>query len=307
VAGAAALYLSTHTGATPAMVTAALTQSATPNKVVNPGTGSPNKLLYTYATPPDTSLPNVSLTSPTTGQILIGIKPLAATATDNVGVAKVEFYADGSDLLGTDFTSPYLVNWNTLSLLNGVHAFTAKASDAAGNIRISFPVNATITNTAPCSAGSQKILNRGFESSGLNWTATRGAIWSVGAALAHGGSWVGWLNGYGFTSTDDVYQQVSIPANACSATFSFWLKITTAEIGTYPYDTMTVTVRNPAGGILATLATYSNANQSAKYVLKSFNLTAYKGKTIRLQIHGVEDSFNATSFFVDDVSLIERH
>ncbi len=44
--GAAALYLSTHTTATPAQVRNALVNNATNGKVKDPLTGSPNKLLY---------------------------------------------------------------------------------------------------------------------------------------------------------------------------------------------------------------------------------------------------------------------
>ena len=50
VAGAAALVLAAQPGFTPAQVTASLTGNATPN-VVHPGTGSPNRLLYTGTTP----------------------------------------------------------------------------------------------------------------------------------------------------------------------------------------------------------------------------------------------------------------
>ncbi|RLK53961.1 S8 family peptidase [Actinokineospora cianjurensis] len=46
VAGAAALYLSANPSATPQQVSDALVRSATPDLVSNPGTGSPNKLLY---------------------------------------------------------------------------------------------------------------------------------------------------------------------------------------------------------------------------------------------------------------------
>jgi subtilisin family serine protease len=48
VAGAAALYLSTANGAAPGQVASALTASATPNVVMNPGGGSPNRLLYVF-------------------------------------------------------------------------------------------------------------------------------------------------------------------------------------------------------------------------------------------------------------------
>ncbi|MCP2166647.1 S8 family peptidase [Goodfellowiella coeruleoviolacea] len=46
VAGAAARYLQSNPGATPAQVGSALVGAATSGKVTNPGTGSPNKLLY---------------------------------------------------------------------------------------------------------------------------------------------------------------------------------------------------------------------------------------------------------------------
>lgn len=46
VVGAAALYLGAHPTATPAQVTAALVAQTTPNLIPNPGTGSPNSLLY---------------------------------------------------------------------------------------------------------------------------------------------------------------------------------------------------------------------------------------------------------------------
>ncbi|MET0135032.1 MAG: S8 family peptidase [Kibdelosporangium sp.] len=46
-AGAAALYLSANTGATPAQVSQALAGQATAGIVQNPGSGSPNRLLYT--------------------------------------------------------------------------------------------------------------------------------------------------------------------------------------------------------------------------------------------------------------------
>ncbi len=46
VTGVAALYLQAHPTSTPAAVASALVAGATSNKVTSPGTGSPNKLLY---------------------------------------------------------------------------------------------------------------------------------------------------------------------------------------------------------------------------------------------------------------------
>jgi hypothetical protein len=55
--------------------------------------------------------------------------------------------------------------------------------------------------------------------------------------------------------------------------------------------------------LLATLATYSNLNASSGYVLKSFNVLAYKGQTIRVYFNGIEDSTLQTSFVIDDTAL----
>ncbi|HRC85289.1 MAG TPA: Ig-like domain-containing protein, partial [Thermoanaerobaculia bacterium] len=59
----------------------------------------------------ETEQPTISLTAPANGATVSGTVPLAATASDNVGVSVVKFYADGS-LLGSDTTSPYTGSWN---------------------------------------------------------------------------------------------------------------------------------------------------------------------------------------------------
>jgi hypothetical protein len=58
-AGVAALFLETNPGASPATVTSAIINGSTPNHVTNPGTGSPNRLLYSLLTgaPPPTPTP----------------------------------------------------------------------------------------------------------------------------------------------------------------------------------------------------------------------------------------------------------
>ncbi|MEU8243580.1 S8 family peptidase [Actinoplanes missouriensis] len=49
VAGAAALYLATHPGDSPAQVHSAIVSNATTGVVISPGSGTPNRLLYTGA------------------------------------------------------------------------------------------------------------------------------------------------------------------------------------------------------------------------------------------------------------------
>lgn len=115
------------------------------------------------------------------------------------------------------------------------------------------------------------------------------------------------MDGYGAAHTDSIYQQVTIPATSTTATLSFWLKVISDETTTTnAYDTLQVQIRNSNGTVLATLATYSNLNKGSTYVNKTFDLSSYKGQTVRVYFLGVENSTVATSFLIDDVSLIAQ-
>ncbi len=310
VAGAAALYLASNPTATPAQVASGLINNASLNKISNPGLSSPNVLLYTGSTTIDNIAPTVSLTTPLSNAILTDTVTLTVNATDNLGIAKVEFYS-GTILLGT-VTTPvsadtYSYSWNTLPLVNGAYNITAKAFDVAGNATVSTSVPVTLNNVAAptCVTMSQLISNPDFElGSTPNWVHTS-VISNLGARNAYNGKWVAWLGGFGKVSTDDLAQTVTIPANTCKATLSYQLKINTNErTTTLANDKMTVTLTNAAGtSTIATLATYSNLNKSAGYLLKTMDLTAYKGQTIRILFHEVENASLSTSFYVDNVLL----
>ena len=99
----------------------------------------------------DNTLPDAALTSPTQGVFLRGTAVLEATASDTVGVAKVEFYDDAT-LLGTDTSAPYALSWSTVGVEEGTHALTVKAYDSVGNVRTSAGVEVTVDNTAPATA-----------------------------------------------------------------------------------------------------------------------------------------------------------
>jgi subtilisin family serine protease len=159
----------------------------------------------------------------------------------------------------------------------------------------------TPTPTPP--PGSELFVNKGFESGNVTWVATAGVITNSTGQTPRSGSWYAWLDGYGTSHTDSLYQQITIPSTVTSATLSFWLKINTAETTTTTaFDTLNVQVRNTSNTVLSTLATYSNLNASTGYVQKTFNLTSFKGQTIRVYFLGVEDSSLQTSFVIDDTS-----
>lgn len=69
VAGVGALYLQTNTSASPSTVRNAIVNSATPNVVTNPGSGSPNLLLYSLLTTPPPSGGGCSLPESYSGSL----------------------------------------------------------------------------------------------------------------------------------------------------------------------------------------------------------------------------------------------
>ena len=103
----------------------------------------------------DDKLPVISVSeSGTSGTITF-----SATATDNVGVTKVEFYVDNT-LKGTDTTSPYSMILDSLSLIDGNYTLVGKAYDAAGNIGISTSVPFIVKN-GPTTATYNEVENNG--------------------------------------------------------------------------------------------------------------------------------------------------
>ena len=86
--------------------------------------------------------PNVSLTSPSDGGSFLTTDSItfSANATDDVGVVRVEFFANGT-LLGGDDAGPFSIS---ATLAAGTHAITAKAVDTAGASTTSSAVTITV-------------------------------------------------------------------------------------------------------------------------------------------------------------------
>ena len=107
----------------------------------NVGTSAPVSFTIANSTP-DTQAPTVSASvSGTSGVITLNV-----SASDNVGVARVEFLVDGV-LKGTDYTLAYSQPMDSTALANGSHTLVAKAYDAAGNVGTSASIPFSISNT----------------------------------------------------------------------------------------------------------------------------------------------------------------
>ena len=159
---------------------------------------------------------------------------------------------------------------------------------------------------AACSAAYQLLANTGFESGNTYWWISPSTIINNTNNVypPHSGTWKAQLNGKGYANTASLFQQFSIPARACKATLTFWLRVTTAETTTTAAnDTLKVQILDPLSRTLKDLAVYSNLSKSSGYVQKTFDLTQFSGKAIRLRFYGSENSSRQTTFLVDDLAL----
>jgi hypothetical protein len=99
--------------------------------------------------PADTVPPTASIVSPANGAVVSGSVTVTAQATDERGVAGVQFQVDGVSLGPEDTTAPYSATWNSASAAPGPHVLRAVARDAAGNIATAQVTVTVVDGTAP--------------------------------------------------------------------------------------------------------------------------------------------------------------
>ncbi|MGB6496515.1 MAG: Ig-like domain-containing protein, partial [Candidatus Acidiferrum sp.] len=109
---------------------------------------------FTTSAAVDTTPPTISLTAPANGATASGTVTVSATASDNVGVASVQFLLDGSSLGSPITQTPYSMSWDTTSASNGSHTIGATAKDAAGNVGTATSVTVTVSNSSTPPSGA---------------------------------------------------------------------------------------------------------------------------------------------------------
>ncbi len=98
---------------------------------LNKGTSTP--ITVTVSNQGDIQAPTVIISSPKDGSTVSGLVNISASATDNIGVTKMELYIDGKLTKSyTAGTASY--SWNTKKVSVGNHSISFKCYDAAGNV-----------------------------------------------------------------------------------------------------------------------------------------------------------------------------
>lgn len=251
---------------------------------------------------PDSLHPTIAITVPANGEAVSGTITITATATDDQGVAGVQFRVDGADLRVEDTTPPYNVSWDTRSLPNGTHILTAVARDVAGNQTTSSPITVTVSNTTPPPATG---LVAAYAFSEGNGTTTSDRSGKGNTGTLAGATWT--IAGQAGTalSFDGVNDRININ-DAASLDLTSGM---TLEAWVYPTALSgwrTVVLKEMAGGLVYALYAHDNAPWPAAYVrvggedvgvtgvsplpLNAWThlATTYDGATLRLYVDGME-------------------
>ena len=248
----------------------------------------------------------------------------SVTTSAGAGVSGVTVATSGNSASSSSTGS-----FSIASLANGSYTLTPSKSGCSFS-----PVNrsvsvasANVTGqnfTASCttSVPVERLVNGNFDSISTSTNSATDGSWARSAFTGtsfntlvagqtnaqSGGSYA--LLGVNNSSGQSVTSaSTPISATATTATLSFYTSITTAETTTSTaYDSLFVELIDASNNaVLATLSTLSNLNKTASastYVQRSFNVVAYKGKSVKVRLRSTMDGSLVTSFRVDTVSLI---
>lgn len=172
------------------------------------------------------------------------------------------------------------------------------------------PGGPTATPTTTGGGACSEILrNGGFEDGDGNsvWLQASNKdddplIFNDNDGAAHTGSWMAFF-GYYNEVIEDLHQSVNIPSTASRVVLTYWRYLDTPDTSA-PHDFLIAQIRDENDNtVLTTLETVNNLGTQNSWEQVTFDVTAYKGRTVNIHFHATTDVSNPSNFFVDDVSL----
>jgi hypothetical protein len=221
----------------------------------------------------DATVPAVSITNPAGGSKVSGTVAVAATASDNIGVAGVQFRLNGAALGAEVTTAPYSTSWNTTTLANGSYVLTAVARDAAGNQTTSAPANVTVSNNLTQPTGLRTQCSTDSKTFTVSWNAVAGAEnYYLRVDYSPNNNNEIWYITDGVDYSLDGYTKTSFTGSVIAGkNYTWWVHAATAATGVGPAATSTficgdtiapsVSITSPATG--AVLAASNNITVAA--------------------------------------------
>ncbi|MCI0351142.1 MAG: Ig-like domain-containing protein [Acidobacteriales bacterium] len=210
--------------------------------------------------PPDSVNPAVNITAPTAGAVLSGTVTVMANASDDTGVAGVQFQLDGQNLGAEDGAAPYSIAWNTSTVSNGTHVLSAVARDAAGNRGSAANVSVDVRNdtTPPTIPAGLTAIAASSTQINLAWNASSDDVGVAGYRITRNGSAIA-------TTNTPSYQDKGLsPGSSYTYTVAAF-----DQAGRFSAESSPVTAATPglpppaAPGPVASYALNENAGSSA--------------------------------------------
>ncbi|MGH2509669.1 MAG: hypothetical protein ACRDHZ_20005, partial [Ktedonobacteraceae bacterium] len=229
--------------------------------------------------------------SAATVRLTVSVSPTGPTAA----LAPTSVTAGGSSTLTVSVGS---------TVATGSYTVTVKGTE--GSVTQSTSVAVTVTTKGGGGSGNL-VVNPGFENGDSPWVETSaGGFELITTDDPHSGTSSAFLCGYN-NCNDTIKQSITLPSSFTTATFSYWVAITTSETTkTTCFDNFHAVLRTSAGATITTVQTLCNLNAKG-FTQFTFNvssaLSTHKGQAIQIFFQGTTDSSLITSFFVDDVSF----
>ena len=215
---------------------------------------------FIFTTPAVSDL-TCNLIAPVGGTIVSSIINVEAEAFGTASVRGLQFLLDGAPL-GPEFTlTPYVLAWDTRSVLNGSHVLSAVVRDPTNNQATCAPVTVVVSNSGPSTVGL--VAAFGFDENGgataadstgnANHGSVSGATWTssgrFGSALAFDGS--DDIVTVNDASTLDLTNALTLEAWVFPTTLSGW---------------RTALLKERPGGLAYALYAHDNQPRPAGYV-----------------------------------------
>ncbi|MFN5029209.1 MAG: C10 family peptidase [Burkholderiales bacterium] len=212
------------------------------------------------------------------------------------------------------WTATSSASWLTVSPSSGsgraTITYVAAANSSSTDRTATLTIGRELFTVTQKAAGtvSVGIANSGFEQGRSVWSeqSATGALIVSSLRDALSGGWHARLGGSN-NANDVLFQTFTVPSAGATVNVNFWYKISTAEpASTGAVDTLKVELWNSSGtSRLAAFRTFSNLDFSSIWQkTPAFDLTPFKGQTVRLVLTASTDASNSTSFLLDDFATV---
>jgi hypothetical protein len=231
---------------------------------------------------PDTTAPTVSVTAPTGGSTISGTINLTASASDNVGVAGVQFKVDGTNVGSEDTASPYTASWNTTTATNGTHTIAATARDAAGNTTTSTSVSITVNNIPADTTAPTTAITAPVSGGTVNGTTTVTANASDNVSV----------------TKVDFYLDGNLISSDATSPYSFGWTTTSVTNGSHSLLTKAYDAAGNIGTSSTVTVTVNNPDTTAPSVPTNLKATATSPTSVSLTWNASTDNVGVASYLV---------